>query len=63
MLKKMKKVNMSKNIVYYFSLDNSVDEALEELVKKIIPNVNVKPIPSKIYEIYRKISDDLKREY
>ena len=63
MLGKIKKVNMDKNIIYYFSLDNNVDEALEKLVKKAISNVDVKPIPSKIYEIYRKISEDLKREY
>jgi adenine-specific DNA-methyltransferase len=63
MLGKIKKINMNKNIIYYFSLDNSIDEALEELVKKTIYNVDVKPIPSKIYEIYSKISEDLKREY
>ena len=63
MLLKIKNLNMANNIIYYFSLDNNVDEALEKLVKKAISNVDVKPIPSKIYEIYRKISEDLKREY
>jgi len=63
MITKIKLTNQKNNIVYYFSLDNNVDKSIEELVLKEIPNAVVKPIPSKIYEIYKKISDDLKREY
>ena len=42
--------------VYIYSTDNNVDNDLFD-DKKII----VKPIPSKIYEIYKEISEDLKR--
>lgn len=63
MITKIKLTNQKNNIIYYFSLDNNVDKSIEELVLKEIPNAVVKPIPSKIYEIYKKISDDLKREY
>ena len=44
-------------IVYIFSSDNNVDETLFEGIK----NVEVKPIPSKIYEIYKEIVEDIKR--
>ena len=44
-------------IVYVFSSDNNVDETLFENEK----NVVVKPIPSKIYEIYKGIVEDIKR--
>ncbi len=46
-----------KKIVYVFSSDNNVDETLFEEVE----NVEVKPIPSKIYEIYKEIVEDIKR--
>ena len=43
-------------IVYIFSTDNCVDESIQIDDKSII-----KPIPSKIYEIYKEISDGIKR--
>jgi len=44
-------------IVYMFSTDNVVDELLFKEVK----GVEIKPIPSKIYEIYKDIVEDIKR--
>ena len=44
-------------IVYMFSTDNVVDEKLFENIN----NVTVKPIPSKIYDIYKEIVEDIKR--
>lgn len=46
-----------RKIVYLFSSDNNVDETLFEGVS----GVTVKPIPSKIYEIYKEIVEDIKR--
>ncbi len=46
-----------KKIVYIFSSDNNVDETLFEGIK----DVELKPIPSKIYEIYKEIVEDIKR--
>ena len=44
-------------VVYMYSSDNNVDETLfMDMV-----GVNVKPIPSKIYEIYKEIVEDIKR--
>jgi|BioPla2DNA2_1021312.scaffolds.fasta_scaffold15382_3 adenine-specific DNA-methyltransferase len=43
-------------IVYIYSSDNSVDETLFEGT-----DIQVKPIPSKIYEIYREIVEGIKR--
>ena len=43
--------------VYMFSTDNSVDIRLFEGMD----DVTVKPIPSKIYEIYKEIVEDIKR--
>lgn len=63
MMDKLSNLNKKENIVYYFSLDNNVDESIENYVKDKIKNATVKPIPSKIYEIYKKISDGLIREY
>ena len=63
MLDKIVDNNIKDNVVYYFSLDNNIDEALEKLVKDKLPNATVKPIPSKIYEIYKKIAEDLRRDY
>ena len=40
-----------------FSTDNSVDSRLFEGMDEVI----VKPIPSKIYEIYKEIVEDIKR--
>ena len=40
-----------KKNVYMFSTDNSVDSRLFEGMDEVI----VKPIPSKIYEIYKEI--------
>lgn len=44
-------------IIYMFSTDNSVDERLFEGLENTI----VKPIPNKIYEIYKEIVEDIKR--
>ncbi len=46
-----------KVIVYMFSTDNSVDESLFS----DLDNVEIKPIPNKIYEIYKEIVEDIKR--
>lgn len=43
-------------IVYMYSSDNTVDETLFG-----DPSVTLKPIPSKIYEIYKEIVEDIKR--
>ena len=43
-------------IVYVYSSDNNVDETLFEGT-----NVILKPIPSKIYEIYKEIVEGIKR--
>lgn len=44
--------------VYMFSTDNSVDIMLFEGMDEVI----VKPIPSKIYEIYKEIVEDIKKK-
>lgn len=44
-------------IVYVYSSDNNVDESLIEGI-----NIVLKPIPSKIYEIYKEIVEDIKRD-
>ena len=44
--------------VYMFSTDNSVDIMLFEGMDEVI----VKPIPSKLYEIYREIVEDIKKK-
>lgn len=43
--------------IYMFSTDNTVDEKLLEG----IGDITLKPIPSKIYEIYKEIVEDIKR--
>lgn len=43
-------------IVYVYSSDNNIDESLIE-----DKDVFVKPIPSKIYEIYKEIVEEIKR--
>lgn len=43
-------------ILYIFSSDNFVDESIN-----CIDGVQIKPIPAKIYEIYREISESIKR--
>lgn len=43
-------------ILYVFSSDNFVDESIN-----CIDGVQIKPIPAKIYEIYREISESIKR--
>ena len=45
-----------KKIVYVYSSDNNVDETLFEGTDVIL-----KPIPSKIYEIYKEIVEGIKR--
>lgn len=44
-------------VVYVYSSDNSVDPTLIEGL-----DVVIKPIPSKIYEIYKEIVEDIKRD-
>lgn len=44
-------------VVYMFATDNNVDYSLFEGIE----NIEVKPIPSKIYEIYKEIVEDIKR--
>lgn len=55
---KQRVLNASGNkIVYIFSSDNYVDARIFEGNK----GIEVKPIPSKIYEIYKEIVEDIKR--
>ena len=63
MIDQIAKTKAKTYVVYYFSLDNNIDEALEAMVVEKISNAIVRPIPSKIYEIYKKISEDLRRNY
>ena len=49
------KVN-GKKIVYIYSSDNTVDKTLIEG-----NNIELKPIPSKIYEIYKELVEQIKR--
>ena len=52
--------NETKRITFYqFSTDNTIDENVFISHK----NVVVKPIPNKIFEIYKAISEDIKRNY
>ena len=44
-------------IVYMFSTDNVIDEKLFENIN----NITIKPIPRKIYDIYKEIVEDIKR--
>ena len=55
--KKLIRDASGEKIVYIFSLDNSVDRTLFE----DMPEVIVKPIPSKIFEIYQEVTECLKR--
>lgn len=52
-------VNMAcgEKIIYIFSNDNNIDPIL----LKELGNVIVKPVPSKIYEIYKETVEDIKR--
>jgi hypothetical protein len=43
-------------IVYVYASDNNIDETLIEG-----KDIELKPIPSKIYEIYKEIVEDIKR--
>ncbi len=63
MLSKAASNSCKENVVYYFSLDSNVDTNVEKVVKTKLPEAQVKPIPSKIYEIYKKIADDVRRKY
>ena len=45
-----------KKIVYVYASDNNIDETLISGV-----NIELKPIPSKIYEIYKEIVEEIKR--
>lgn len=52
-------VNLTKGekIVYVFTIGNEVDSSISELLKDSI----VKPVPTKIYENYKDIVEDIKR--
>jgi hypothetical protein len=54
---KIESSNAIEKIVYVFSTDNTVDERLFEGLK----GIELKPIPSKMYEIYKEIVEDIKR--
>ena len=47
---------LGEKIVYIYSSDNNLDENLI-----VGNNITLKPIPSKIYEIYKEIVEDIKR--
>jgi len=63
MTNEIKKLAMKESVVYLFSLNNEIDEHEEKILKENIKTIDIKPVPSKIYEIYKKIVDDLKRDY
>ena len=46
-----------KSVVYIFSTDNVIDEALFDGIS----NIEIKPMPHKMYEIYKDIVDYVKR--
>jgi hypothetical protein len=54
---KIESSKATEKIVYVFSTDNTVDERLFEGLK----GIELKPIPSKMYEIYKEIVEDIKR--
>ena len=56
-LAKIQSSQAKEKIVYVFSSDNTVDEKLFEGIK----GIELKPIPSKMYEIYKEIVEDIKR--
>ena len=54
---KIESSNATEKIVYVFSTDNTVDERLFQGIK----GIELKPIPSKMYEIYKEIVEEIKR--
>lgn len=56
-LTKIQSSGALEKIVYVFTTDNIVDERLFEELKGIV----IKPIPSKMYDIYKDIVEDIKR--
>lgn len=56
-LTKIQSSEALEKIVYVFTTDNIVDERLFEESKGIV----IKPIPSKMYDIYKDIVEDIKR--
>lgn len=56
-LNKIQTSKAHEKIVYVFSTDNTVDERLFEGIK----GTELKPIPSKMYEIYKHIVEEIKR--
>jgi adenine-specific DNA-methyltransferase len=54
---KIESSKATEKIVYVFSTDNMVDERVFEGIK----GIELKPIPSKMYEIYKEIVQDIKR--
>ena len=59
-LRRILETNKNKQIIFYqFSTDNTVDEKIFVGFK----NVVIKPIPNKIFEIYKTITEEIKREY
>ena len=45
-------------VVYIFTIGNEIDTSLANQFK----NADIKPIPTKIYEIYKEVVEDIKRE-
>lgn len=56
-ISKINESNAEEKVAYIFSSDNVVDKLLFAEIEKI----NLKPIPAKIYEIYKEIVEDIKR--
>lgn len=63
MISKIKNNSSENKIIYLFSLNNEIDSNEKQIILDNIPDAIIKPIPSKMYEIYKKIVDDLKRNY
>ena len=63
MVEEIRSLEAKENVIYLFSLNNEIDANEEKLLIENISPVNVKPIPSKMYEIYKKVIEDLKRDY
>lgn len=52
-----------KIVVYMFSLSNDTDEFKPLFSKEFLEKIDLKPIPTKIYEIYKNWAKNLKVEY
>ena len=52
-----------KSVIYVFSRDNNVDIETDRILREKSSAQDIQPIPSNIYEIYRKTIDEIDRRY